>query len=126
MNKQQRMVLNFMRAVEQAVGAYPKLVDPPTHQLRIDLIQEELNEYASSSSIEDVADALADLLYVVYGAAVAHGIDMEPVFHEVHDANMRKIDGPVRADGKRLKSPNWTPPDIQRVLAEQMVYVEKE
>lgn len=64
-------------------------------------------------------DALADLDYVVEGSRLEFGVDGTPIAAEVHRANMAKVGGPVREDGKRLKPPGWEPPDIERVLREQ-------
>lgn len=89
-------------------------------QLRYDLIEEELNELHAALADEDeveVADALADLLFVIYGAADTWGIDIEPVWDEVVRSNNSKIGGPVREDGKRLKPEWYSPPDIAGVLA---------
>lgn len=61
-------------------------------------------------------DGLCDLLYVVYGSAVRWGIDLEPFFREVHAANMAKLNGPRRSDGKQLKPEGWREPDIQGIL----------
>lgn len=63
------------------------------------------------------ADALGDLLYVVFGAAVTFGIDMGPIFDEIHRSNMTKIGGPVRPDGKRLKPATYEPPNLKPLLA---------
>jgi predicted HAD superfamily Cof-like phosphohydrolase len=65
----------------------------------------------------EMIDALCDLLYVTYGAASAMGVDLAPFFKLVHEANMAKLSGPVRADGKRLKPEGWAPPDIAGLLA---------
>ncbi|MCA9965662.1 MAG: hypothetical protein KC423_15520, partial [Anaerolineales bacterium] len=71
----------------------------------------------------DIIDAaplmheLADLLYVVYGAMWAFGIDPDPIFAEVHRANMQKAGGPRRADGKLLKPPDWQPANVAGVIA---------
>ena len=71
------------------------------------------------SDIEAVAKELADLLYVVYGTAVSCGIDMAPVFREVHRSNMSKVGGHKRADGKWMKPPNYSPARLQPILAAQ-------
>ena len=85
------------------------------------LIQEELNEYrhaAETHDLVEVADALSDLMYVVLGTYVSHGLQdlAEALFAEVHRSNMSKLDenGQViyRADGKVLKSDRWSPPDL--------------
>lgn len=95
----------------------------PEALLRASLIKEELGEYIDALAERDtvgVADALADLLYVVFGAALAHGIPIDEVFAEVHRSNMTKLgeDGKpiVRADGKALKGPNYEPPRIREVM----------
>jgi len=60
-------------------------------------------------------------LYVVYGTAVSYGIDIEPVFQEVHRSNMSKGNPEVvrASNGKILKSRNWTPPDLEPILETQ-------
>ena len=79
--------------------------------MRVSLIQEELNEYRHAAEAHDlvaVADALSDLMYVVLGTYVSHGLQdvAEALFAEVHRSNMSKLDatGQViyRADGKVL------------------------
>lgn len=91
--------------------------------LRMNLISEEMGELASAvlnRDIVEVADALADLLYVTYGMAHEFGIPIDKVFEEVQASNMTKLgeDGkPIkRADGKIMKGPNFRPPDIKSVL----------
>lgn len=65
----------------------------------------------------EAIDGLIDLLYVTYGTGGEMGIDLEPFWDEVHAANMRKANGPVREDGKQLKPDDWVAPDIAGVLA---------
>jgi predicted HAD superfamily Cof-like phosphohydrolase len=64
----------------------------------------------------EMIDALCDVSYVTFGAAVEMGVDLDPFFDAVHAANMKKLEGPVRADGKRLKPADWKPPPIQEML----------
>jgi predicted HAD superfamily Cof-like phosphohydrolase len=66
--------------------------------------------------MSSVADALSDLEYVTIGSAVAWGLPGDAVWSEVHAANMRKAGGPKDSNGKALKPPGWTPPDIEGVL----------
>jgi predicted HAD superfamily Cof-like phosphohydrolase len=96
-----------------------------TVALRVSLIQEELNEYREAAEAHDlvgVADALSDLMYVVLGTYVSHGLQdvAEALFAEVHASNMSKLDagGRViyRGDGKVLKSTLWRPPDLAAIL----------
>jgi predicted HAD superfamily Cof-like phosphohydrolase len=122
MNKQQNQVAQFMKAFGQTVpGAFSPEQFPA--ELRISLINEEAREFSEAVKNQDwveTIDAICDLLYVTYGAAVALGIDIEPFFDEVHRSNMSKLDvngRPIhRADGKVIKSDRWSPPAIDRVL----------
>jgi predicted HAD superfamily Cof-like phosphohydrolase len=100
-------------------------LDAETIALRVSLIQEELDEYREAAEAHDlveVADALSDLMYVVLGAYVTHGLQdvAEALFAEVHASNMSKLDanGQVlyRSDGKVLKSSLWRPPDLKGIL----------
>lgn len=92
--------------------------------LRQDLLDEEVGELRDAVAARDVvgvADALADIVYIACGTAQALGIPFDEVFAEVHRANMSKLgaDGrPVlRADGKVLKGPGYTRPDVAGILA---------
>ena len=73
----------------------------------------------SSTDLPKLADALADIDYVVEGTRIAFGIHGQDVAEEVHRANMAKLGGPRREDGKILKPEGWTPPDIEGVLRSQ-------
>lgn len=105
------------------------VVETPGHptedriKLRRDLISEEYWEYdraVEKNDLINLAQELADILYVVYGAALEYGIDLDAVVTEVHRANMSKLDtdGSVlrREDGKVLKGPKYKAPDIERIL----------
>ncbi|SRR5712691_3958547 len=122
MNDEQEMVTAFHRAFDIAIGALPAVPDAATCALRVSLIQEEfaeLREALSQRDIEAVTKELADLLYVAYGTAVSCGIDMAPVFREVHRSNMSKVGGHKRADGKWIKPPDYSPARLQPILAAQ-------
>jgi predicted HAD superfamily Cof-like phosphohydrolase len=67
----------------------------------------------------EIADGLADLDYVVEGTRLELGINGDPIADEVHRANMTKLDGPKREDGKQLKPPGWVPPDIAGEIERQ-------
>jgi predicted HAD superfamily Cof-like phosphohydrolase len=91
--------------------------------LRMDLIREEVTELEiaiDKQDIVEVADALADLLYVTYGMAHEFGIPIDEVFEEVQESNMSKLgeDGKplYREDGKVMKGPNFRPPNIRSIL----------
>ena len=117
------LVGDFMEAFGQKVELEPTWPDFNTRELRLDLIQEELDELAQAMEDRDmvqIADALTDLLYVVYGAGHAFGIDLDECFAEVHRSNMSKL-GPNgkpihREDGKVMKGPGYFEPDLEGVL----------
>ena len=118
------LVGDFMEAMDQEVLIYPVFPEEHIQRLRIDLIEEELDELhlgIDNQDIVEVADALTDLLYVVYGAGHALGIDLDECFQEVHQSNMSKLgeDGRAikREDGKVLKPDTYFPPDLKSVLS---------
>lgn len=118
MHPAQALVREFHEAFE--LGAPVTLeVETFPAELRIRLIEEEASEFAVAARAGDVIgvlDALCDLLYVTYGAAVSLGVDIEPFFNEVHRSNMAKVGGTRRPDGKWLKPADWQPPDLARIL----------
>lgn len=116
-------VKEFMEKFGQEVRSSPELPDDEVLELRYELIREELLELDTAlwqNNLVDVADALTDLLYVVYGAGLAFGIDLDKCFEEVHNSNMSKLgeDGkPIyREDGKVLKGPNYFKPNLEKTL----------
>ncbi len=93
--------------------------------LRYKLMREENEEYleaANSNDLVEVADALGDLLYILCGTIIEHGLQhkIEEVFEEIQRSNMSKLgdDGePIyREDGKVLKGPNYFKPQIKAIL----------
>ena len=123
MNQEQQMVQQFHERFGLRRNQRPSLPGVGVHRLRTLLIEEELAEFRNAGEAEDlvgVADALGDLLYVVYGAAAEYGIDLEPVFAEIHRANMSKDPrGGCRADGKVMKGAAYRPPDVRSVVENQ-------
>ena len=91
-------------------------------KLTLNLIAEEYNELREAIAEKDIiatADALCDLLYVIYGTGDEFGMDLDGCFDRVHRSNMSKfVNGKpiLREDGKILKGPNYFPPDFQGVL----------
>jgi len=121
-------VKEFMDAFGQEVVTKPDWPEAKTMELRMDLIEEEVGEFNdaclnASGSLVDIADALSDILYVVYGAGHSFGIDLDKCFDEVHRSNMSKLgeDGkPIyREDGKVLKGENFSEPNLKEVLYDQ-------
>ena len=93
--------------------------------LRFNLMQEENEEYleaANNNDLVEVADALGDMLYILCGTIIEHGMQdkIETVFNEIQRSNMSKLgeDGkPIyREDGKVLKGPNYFKPNISEIL----------
>ena len=112
-----------MKTFGQDVKKKPSFSTDKINQLRISLIQEELDELKEAMNNKDlieVADALTDLLYVTYGAGHAFGIDLDKCFNEVQNSNMSKLgeDGkPIYNEkGKVLKGPNYFKPDLKKFL----------
>ena len=122
MSSEQQMVAEFHQTFDIAKAPVPTIPDEATRVLRVRLIQEEFDELQEALSQRDpvaVAKELADLLYVVYGTAVSYGIDMEPVFREVHRSNMSKVGGHKRADGKWVKPATYSPARLEPILVAQ-------
>ncbi len=95
------------------------------NMLRFNLMDEENKEYleaAANNDMVEVADALGDMLYILCGTILEHGMQhkIEEVFNEIQRSNMSKLgaDGkPIyREDGKVLKGPNYFKPNIQAIL----------
>ncbi len=112
MRESQNKVKDFHVAAGALINENPTIPDAANAKLRVDLIQEELDELSGAlglmlfekRNLVEVADAIGDLLYVVLGTAVACGMDAESIFNEIHRSNMTKfIDGTRRADGKWIK-----------------------
>jgi len=123
MTDEQSMVEEFHKKFDILVHTSPTDASEDTKRLRIRLIQEEFDELKESmaeGNLAALAKEMADLLYVVYGTAVSYGIDMEPVFREVHRSNLSKVGGYKREDGKWVKPSTYSPADIEPLLAMQM------
>ena len=98
---------------------------PKDIQLRFDLLKEENEEYieaAKNGDLTEVADALGDIMYILFGTILKHGLQdkIVEVFEEIQGSNMSKLgaDGkPIyREDGKVLKGPNYYRPNIPAIL----------
>jgi len=114
---------DFMNSFGQEVLTEPTLPDQSLAKLRLELIREEVEELnvgIEGMDIVEIADALTDILYVVYGAGHAFGIDLDECYQEVHRSNMSKLgaDGkPIyREDGKILKGPDYFHPNLKDIL----------
>jgi predicted HAD superfamily Cof-like phosphohydrolase len=104
-----------------------QLIDEREYTLRYNLIKEENEEYLQAckqGDIVEIADALGDQLYILFGTILKHGLEhkIEAIYDEIHLSNMSKLDEngePIfREDGKILKSSGYFRPDIKKILDE--------
>jgi predicted HAD superfamily Cof-like phosphohydrolase len=126
MKRKIKAVADFHQAFGLGISQQPRAdLGPEKNLLRFNLMDEENREYleaASRGDLVEVADALGDMLYILCGTILEHGMQykIEEVFEEIQRSNMSKLgaDGkPVyREDGKVLKGPNYFRPDIRAIL----------
>ena len=109
--------------IKQEVKTKPMFPEDHVVQLRYKLIKEELDELQKAFEQKDlveVADALTDLLYVVYGAGHSFGINLDACFEEVQRSNMSKLDEdgkPIYNEyGKVMKGPNFSKPNLKQFI----------
>ena len=114
----------FMSTFGQEIKKNSSLSTDKINKLRIDLIEEELNELKEAinkKDLKEVADALTDILYVTYGAGHAFGINLDKCFEEVQNSNMSKLDAsgkPIyNESGKVMKGPNYFKPDLSKFVS---------
>jgi len=126
MHSAQKNLRDFHEKFGLTINDTPTIPGDDVLQFRINLINEEAEEFeqaAKARNLVEMADALADVIYVALGAAVSLGIELDPVFQEVHRSNMTKVwsDGQVRRreDGKVIKPPTYSPANIAQELQRQ-------
>lgn len=103
-----------------SIPTSPRIPPSSVRQLWITLVEEETAELLKALREDDlvmVADGVADLIYVILGTAVHYGIPFPAIWEAVHGANMKKIGGGRRSDGKVLKPEDWSSPDIAAILS---------
>ncbi len=116
-------VKKFMEVFGQEVKTKAEFPSEKIIKLRLNLIQEELDEFdqaLKNQDLKEVADALTDILYVTYGAGHSFGIDLDKCFEEVQRSNMSKLgeDGkPIYNEkGKVMKGPKYFQPDLSKFI----------
>ncbi len=119
-------VQKFMEVFELGYQKQPTaFISTSKIRLRFDLMKEENEEYleaAKNNDLTEIADALGDMLYILLGTVLEHGLQhkFEAVFNEIQRSNMSKLDyngKPIyREDGKVLKGPNYFKPNIKEIL----------
>lgn len=124
MEKQLRSVAEFHRAYKLGYQQEPTAnIGKEKIKLRFNLMKEENEEYleaAEEGDLVEVADALGDMLYILCGTILEHGLQhkIEEVFDEIQRSNMSKLDtdgNPIyREDGKVMKGPNYFKPDLKQ------------
>ncbi len=126
MNEKIEALKKFHRAFNLGFEENPTAhLNPETIKLRFKLMQEENQEYlkaAQDGDLVEIADALGDMLYVLCGTIITHGLQdkIDAVFTEIQRSNMSKLDQngkPIyRKDGKVLKGANYFKPRIAPLL----------
>ena len=121
-------VKKFMQTFGQDVKTKASFPSEKIVNLRNSLIEEELlelKEAVKNKDINEIADALTDILYVTYGAGHAYGIDLDKCFDEVQNSNMSKlgVDGkPIyNESGKVMKGPNYFKPNLKKYLWKKII-----
>jgi predicted HAD superfamily Cof-like phosphohydrolase len=128
MKKQIDAVTEFHSAFKIGYSETPQAdLGESKHTLRYNLMKEENEEYleaAQNNDLIEIADALGDMMYVLCGTIIEHGLQhkMEDVFNEIQRSNMSKLGlngQPIfREDGKVIKGPNYFKPDFSKILGE--------
>lgn len=105
--------------------------DEVLRHMRVKILAEEYNEYVTAETAGDlvgIADGLADISVVAHGTMLTYfgPFVTNLIYHEVAVSNLSKVDGSLgpivrREDGKLLKPPGWTPPDIERIIRQHHV-----
>jgi predicted HAD superfamily Cof-like phosphohydrolase len=110
-------------------------IEPKDFLLRYELMKEENEEYLDAckkGDLVEVADALGDMLYILCGTIITHGLQhkISEIFHEIHASNLSKLDEngkPIyREDGKVLKGPNYFRPNIKGILEQPSFFAQEE
>ena len=127
MRKQINHVKNFHEAFGIENKEIPTAnVSKSVFNLRFKLMEEENQEYleaCQNGDLNEIADALGDMMYILCGTILAHGFQskIELIFEEIQKSNMSKLDKngkPIyRKDGKILKSSNYFKPNISKILS---------
>lgn len=118
----QRCVFEFMRKHKQFAARYPHDIPEEVRELRKRLHREEciteLEAAMDAGDLYEIADALADSLYVIFGTAITYGIPIDSVFDEVHRSNMSKdrLANQIGIADKVSKGINFRPPKIRPLI----------
>jgi predicted HAD superfamily Cof-like phosphohydrolase len=126
----QDMIDFHIEVMEDTLPEGPTLLPVSVIDLRKTLILEEVSELFTKGldkdNLVEIADGIVDSIVVLVGTAVRYGIDIRPIWDEIHSTNMAKKFGPTRKDGKKLKPANWQPPKVRELLNSQIRQAESE
>ena len=113
----------FMTTFGQEVKKKASFSSDKINNLRISLINEELEELKEAiknQDLKETIDALTDILYVTYGAGHSFGVNLDDCFEEVQSSNMSKLDEngkPIYNEaGKVMKGPKYFKPDLSKFI----------
>lgn len=126
-------VRKFHKRCGQSIEITPTIPTLKELNLRIDLINEEINKELiplleryqdpqyrkignNTKDIAEITDGILDSIYVLLGTLIVFGVEAQPIWDEIQKSNMKKRGGGYREDGKVLKPKGWTPPDIQKLI----------
>lgn len=128
MQKQINAVKEFHTAFGLGIHSVPTAdLGAQKKLLRYNLMKEENEEYweaVQNNDIIEIADALGDMLYILCGTILEHGLQhkIEAIFDEIQQSNMSKLgeDGqPIyREDGKVMKGPHYFKPNFEKLFSE--------
>ncbi len=118
------MVKDFNKSFKIEQKSKPSLISQEKFELKFNLMQEELNEYkeaCKNKNLVEVADAIVDMMYVLYGFITQHGLSdvFYDLFEEVHKSNMSKLERgkPLfRSDGKVIKGSEYFKPNLKDII----------
>ena len=117
MNREWNKVKDFHQKFNHPISAYPKQMDRERTIRRYHWMLEEINEFLEADEIVEQADAMIDVIYFALGTLVEMGIQPDPLFDIVQDANMAKLwpDGKphYNEEGKTIKPKDWEDPHVK-------------
>lgn len=113
-----RALLQLEEAIELAFALVgPSKAQTFTQEMLIKVLSNHMRKKANNEpNVLDAIGETVDNLVIAYGTAEDIGVDIDPFFEAVMDANMRKAGGPIDENGKALKPPGWQPADLESIL----------
>lgn len=116
---------DFHKRMNCFVSPVPADLSIDLAAMRLNLLEEEMDEYTTAvcaNDLTEVFDALLDIIYIAVGTGLAYGLPMADGWNEVHRSNMAKLHNGVavkRADGKILKPKGWVGPQLKALIRDE-------